>query len=76
MTLQNQLKSAIETVFTHHVSFTIELLSEYSHEVKEIEEFYMASERCRVVFTTRSQGEIHTTIKTADFMEWLEMVHK
>lgn len=62
--LTTQLSALICKVFDNEASF----LAEFMPNGIEVEEFYMASERC-VVATAFSD---RTTIKTADFLAWAE----
>lgn len=62
--LTQQLNDLIGKVFANEQAF----LAEFFPEGIAVDEFYMASERCRVVV----QPEYTTTIKTADFLAWAE----
>lgn len=63
-TLQSDLSELIAKVFDNEEAF----LAEFFPEGIAVDEFYMASERCRVVF----QPSHTTTIKTTDFLAWAE----
>jgi hypothetical protein len=66
-TLQSDLSDLICKVFDNEDSF----IKAFSLACFQVEEFYMAGARCMVSITT-TNGLERTTIKTADFLAWVE----
>lgn len=75
ITFTDEIAANIRKVFDNENSF----IERFFIDGIAVDEFYMASERCRVVFQVREGkraqydwGANHTTIKTADFLAWAE----
>lgn len=67
------LNEVIKTVFKNEDKF-IEAFAEVIGGAENIEEFYMASERCRIVTTTHDGIRTTTTINTTAVLDWIEAV--
>ena len=74
-----QLSALLSTVickaFDNEEDFIARFYPEYKPDRVTLDEFYMASERCRVVIKCKLIGTYQLavpTIKTADFLEWCE----
>ena len=67
--LQSTLTDLVQKVFDNEDAFT----KQFELQCFQVEEFYMAGARCMVA-TTTINGLERTTIKTADFLEWVKTI--
>ena len=70
-------KKLVERVFkANQTSFIIELLSPYSHEITVITSLSVVNEYCIVTFDGRHMLNNKTSIKTSDFIDWINSITK
>ena len=72
-TLRELLAKYIRVVFDNEAEFLEELTDERSGTSEmSLVEFYMASERTRIVYIDIAGSTITTTISTRKFIDWCE----